>query len=127
MTRGLSRYLLSGALIVSSACTSVSPAKAQSQPTFAEVVSACGTPNSTYAVGTNRPTTQDTTGTACSSATGGGGGGGTVTQGSPNAGGTASWFVQGADASGTATTGRPVLAGVFDGTNTRNLAGDTSG
>lgn len=53
-------------------------ASAQTQPVNAQVVTACGQPNSTYAVGSNQPVTQDPTGTLCTPA-GGGGGGGAVT------------------------------------------------
>lgn len=48
---------------------------AQSSPSLATVVAACGTPPNTYAANQNRPITQDTTGKLCDS--GGGGGGGT--------------------------------------------------
>lgn len=41
---------------------------AGAQTTSATVVSACGTPPTTYAVGANRAITQDTNGNACSSA-----------------------------------------------------------
>ena len=50
------------------------PARAQVTG-LADVVTACGTPNSTYVVGTQRPITQDTTGTLCDA--GGSGGSGT--------------------------------------------------
>ena len=53
-------------------------ASAQTQPVNAQVVTVCGQPNSTYAVGSNQPVTQDPTGTLCTPA-GGGGGGGAVT------------------------------------------------
>ena len=53
---------------------------------------------------------------------------GGVTQGQPNAGGTASWPVQGAAASGAAATGNPVLVGGSDGTNAQAwLSGTGSG
>lgn len=45
------------------------PALAQTAPALATVVSACGTPPSTYTAGQNRPQTQDTTGKACGAAT----------------------------------------------------------
>lgn len=54
-------------------CFPYSPALAQSTPGLATVVTACGTPPSTYVAGQNRPVLQDTTGTQCAG-TGGGGG-----------------------------------------------------
>lgn len=47
-------------------------ANAQSVPSLATVVLACGTPPSTYAAGQNRPVTQDTTGSQCTNGSGGG-------------------------------------------------------
>jgi len=47
----------------------------------AQVVSSCGTPQSTYTAGTIRPITQDTTGASCSSSSGGGGGAVTIANG----------------------------------------------
>lgn len=69
-------------------------ALAQGAPEYGNVVTACGTPNgASYAVGTNRPTTVDTTGKSCGSATGTVTGTVTANQGTPNAGTTQSWPV----------------------------------
>ena len=59
--------------------TAIMPIGAYAQ-TSANVVSACGSPNSVYTSGSNSPVTQDTTGKLCTSGSGGGGGG-SVTQG----------------------------------------------
>lgn len=56
-------------------CGAVYPGSANAQ-IAATVVSACGTPPSTYTPGQPKPVTQDTTGTLCASSGGGGGGGG---------------------------------------------------
>ena len=58
------RYVLVAALLA--IC---GPALAQPAQTTAQVVSACGTPIGTYAVGSIKPQTQDTTGKTCSGAT----------------------------------------------------------
>ena len=89
--------LLTSAGILSLSCAI--PAYAQN--TSAIVVTACGTPPSTYAAGATKQLTQDTTGTLCTVAGGGGGGGGTVTQGAGNVANP--WYVA---QSGTWTTGR---------------------
>lgn len=102
------RNPLASLLVIGSAlCLLHTPAQAQSTPPLATVVATCGTPPSTYVAGTNRPITQDTNGVQCGGA---GGSGSTVTanQGTKNAGGTASWYFQGADASGAAITGAPL-------------------
>lgn len=57
------------------AITGCAPLHAVAQSTSAIVVAACGTPPTTYAAGTNKQLTQDTTGTLCSTGSGGGGGG----------------------------------------------------
>lgn len=56
------------------------PAYSQVSKPVARIVSSCGTPPYTYAVGQSEQILQDTTGTQCT-AGGSGGGGGTVTQG----------------------------------------------
>lgn len=122
----MSRYLLLAFGLFAAICLSV-PATAQQVPNQANVVSACGTPNNTYAVNQNKPVTQDTTGTLCTA--GGGGGGGTVNQGSP---GVSPWpfFMEdssGADA--TDTTNHAVRVnvvagnGVAQGSTTLNQTG----
>lgn len=58
-------------------------AHAQSTPPLATVVTACGTPPSTYNAGTNRPILQDVNGVQCG---GGGASGGTVTANQGTAG-----------------------------------------
>lgn len=54
-----------------SALAAVSPSPAAAQATSAVVVSACGTPPTTYSAGQNRQVTQDTNGRVCGSATSG--------------------------------------------------------
>ncbi|HEY1805999.1 MAG TPA: hypothetical protein VGG45_16115 [Terracidiphilus sp.] len=46
-----------------------SEARAQSTPPLLNVVTACGSPNSTYSVGRNMPQTQDQNGNGCTSGT----------------------------------------------------------
>lgn len=78
------------------------PAYAQSSPGLATVVSACGTPPSTYAANTNRPLTQNTSGQACSASTS-----------TPS--GTQS--VTGTGTAGTPATGVVTVQGISGGTN----------
>jgi hypothetical protein len=59
----------------------LSHAEAQVAPIQAQVVAACGTPQTPYSAGQTRPATQDTTGTLCTVS--GGGGGGSVTISAP--------------------------------------------
>lgn len=54
------KYLLAAGLIL---CAGA--AKAQQQPDMANVVSACGTPNSTYTTNATKPQTVDSTGSQC--------------------------------------------------------------
>lgn len=80
------------------------PVEAQAQnPSYARVVSVCGTPGITYTVGHNGPLTVDPTGTLCGSGGGGGGGG----------------AVFGPTAAGSPAANPPVLiGGTVDGTAT---------
>lgn len=97
--------------------TPLSSAVAQSTPSLATVVAACGTPPSTYLANQNRPVLQDTTGKVCDTGGGGGGGSTTANQGTPNAGGaTNSWPVQGAGTAGTPAGGVVSIQGVASGT-----------
>lgn len=96
-------------------------------PTNAQVVSGCGTPNSTYAVGQNQPETQDTTGLLCAKTSGGSGG--SVTQG------TTPWidsisFINGIPAlagAGTTGTGSLRVTIAQDATTISGSAPGTSG
>lgn len=66
MTMGrISTLILAWTAFVLMPIAGISPAEAQQQTSNSNVVTACGTPNSTYSVGQNRPDTQDTTGGKC--------------------------------------------------------------
>lgn len=145
--RRLGVFLLSGA--VATLLMLPVSAQAQQQPALGNVVATCGTPNSTYAAGDNRPLTQDITGTLCSQS-GGGGSGGAVW--GPNAvgvaaahppviiGGTADATATGTvqvlkvdssgngyvtisaqGSNGAASPTKSILVGVSDGTNLQQL------